>query len=183
MRLREKLGVRDANVRRYYPDVLANAKEMKILAGVVEPELDLAIGRLKQHALNTFVFDFDDKGLERWEQMLSIVPRAGANKEERRREILIRINASLPYTERQLQKLIDATFGGGNVTASTDHNEYTVWLDLAVHANIDTWALSRYVRQVVPANMGINLRTAQESNSALYFGGRVAEYSEQRIGG
>lgn len=39
--LRKRLSFRDVNIRHYFPDILANAKEFISWADVVEPELNV----------------------------------------------------------------------------------------------------------------------------------------------
>lgn len=72
--LRNSLELRTANIRYYFPDVLVNAVEFKELGNAVDPELNRIIKILVENALNTFVFDLDEYGASRWEEMLKLTP-------------------------------------------------------------------------------------------------------------
>lgn len=181
--LRKSLDLRAACIRRYFPDVLANAAEFIAYADVVEPELDIVIQNLVGNALNTFVYDIDERGARRWEEMLHITPAVGAALEERRRQILAKINAQLPYTIRNFQKMLNATFGAGVVTVSVDHDNYAEWLSIAPGENIDQDFLTTYARQVTPANLTLNLRTDHAVTTAIRHGGAAITYEYITIGG
>ena len=64
--LRDTLSLRESNVRRYFPDVLANACEFIAYADVLEPELNLLIKKILGEGLNTFVYDIDEQGAARY---------------------------------------------------------------------------------------------------------------------
>lgn len=181
--LRKSLDLRAANVRRYFPDVLANAREFVALADVTEPELDAVIGEMAGAALNTFVLDIDERGARRWEDMLGLTAAAGATLEERRRQILAKINAQLPYTIRNFQKMLNATFGAGVVTVSVDHDKYAEWLSIAPGADIDQGFLTTYARQISPANLTLNIRTDHAVKAGIRHGGAVVVFEHIRAGG
>ena len=63
---------RDVRVERYFPDVLANAKEFMAMGAAVDPELKLNWKALIKQMLNTFVYDLDVDGAARWEKMLNL---------------------------------------------------------------------------------------------------------------
>ena len=46
-KLRKEFNLRNANVERYYPDVISNAKELKSLSKTRDKELDRWIDRVK----------------------------------------------------------------------------------------------------------------------------------------
>ena len=94
--LRDTIEMRDANIRRYFPDVLAPAVEFKAYADVVEPELNVLIGLMIKHALDPFVFDLDEEGAARWEAMLKLTPRSADTLDDRRMAILATITPNTP---------------------------------------------------------------------------------------
>lgn len=120
---------RDVAVERYYPSVLAPAKEFKILAAMEDAEFKTLWDLTWQWFLNTFVYEFDIAGAQRWESMLRITPPAESSLEDRRAAILRRINTQLPYTLRRLQEILDAEYGESMAVASTN-TDYELWLDI-----------------------------------------------------
>lgn len=65
--------IRNVHVERYYPDVLANAKEFKVIASIENPEFTKAWTALWKQFLNTFVYSLDEDGATRWESIY--IPR------------------------------------------------------------------------------------------------------------
>lgn len=120
---------RDVSVQRYYPNVLAPAKDFKALAEAENPEYAILWDALWKWFANTFVVNIDEDGAARWESMLKLHPLPEDTLADRRMRILIAINAIVPYTIRRLQQLLDAGYGEGNAVASTN-NEYELWIDI-----------------------------------------------------
>lgn len=181
--LKKQLNLRNANIERYYPDVISNAKELKSLSKTIDKELDMWIDRVKENFLNTFVYDLNKKGCERFEEMLRITPNVNASINNRRQQILAKINAQLPYTERNFQKILDVAFGIGAVTVSVDYNKYIEWLTVAPETQISHEVLTNYARQITPANLAINLRASANVKNTIYHGAKSIVYEHVIIGG
>lgn len=128
------LNPREVRIERYFPDVLANAKEFKALAGAVNPELKLNWQALIKQMANTFVYDLDKDGAARWEDMLNLHPPRTDTLDARKKRILTKINSTLPYTFRSFQNMLDGIYGKGQVTEQLNADEYELWLDLAATA-------------------------------------------------
>lgn len=149
--------IRDVHVERYYPSVLAPAKEFKTIAEAENPEFAVLWRRWWKWYLNTFVYDLDYEGAARWENMIGIRPKATDTLDERRAEILVRINATLPYTHRRLEQMLNALCGTGLYEIDLDYNKY----NLAIITNPDvTMGLNRIstlLRAIVPANLTLDI--------------------------
>ena len=103
--------IRDVQVQRYYPNVLANAKEFKQIAQLENNEFKFVWQAVCKWFLNTFVYDTDLQGIKRWEDMLKIIPPKEATLADRRNLVLMRINTMLPYTIRRLEQILNAVYG------------------------------------------------------------------------
>lgn len=149
--------IRDVHVERYYPNVLAPAKEFKVIAEVENPEFAALWKRWWKWYLNTFVCDLDYEGAARWEYMIGIRPKATDTLDERRAEILVRINATLPYTHRRLEQMLNALCGAGLYEIDLDYNKY----NLAIITNPDVTKglnrISTLLRAIVPANLTLDI--------------------------
>ncbi len=163
--------VRDVHVERYYPPVVAPAKEFKEIAEVVNPELNLVWKRLWQLFLNTFVYYIDETGAARWESMLKLRPKETDDLEVRRRRILAKINSQLPYTHRQLQNMLDATYGAGRSQVSLNYNNYALWVDILASILTRTKEMRTFLRVIVPANLTIGISNTQTLSHRVYAGG------------
>ncbi len=162
--------VRDVHVERYYPDVLSNAKEFKVIASIENPEFVKAWQSLWKQFLNTFVYSLDEDGAARWESMLKLHISPSDTLATRRKRILAKINSSLPYTERKLQNMLDGIHGAGNVKTSIAYDKYIVWAEMIAPLLLKSAGIRTYLRAIIPANMGIGISNTKSANMSLYAG-------------
>ena len=163
--------VRDVHVERYYPQVVAPAKEFKAIAEVVNPELSFVWKRLWQLFCNTFVYSIDEVGATRWENMLKLRPKLTDDLATRRRRILTKINSQLPYTHRQLENMLAATYGAGKTKVSFNYGHYALWVDILASIITRTPEMRNFLRVIIPANMVIGISNTQTLNQKIYTGG------------
>lgn len=166
---------RNVRLQRYYPDVMAPAKEFRALAETENPEFNLIWGHAWKWLANTFVLDIDEDGATRWETMLHLQKLPEDTLQDRRMRILIAINAIIPYTIRRLQQLLDAGYGEGNAVASTN-KEYELWIDINNSIIFSTVAMRIMLRAIVPANLTINIGQTIPAAGGMYAGGKVSMY-------
>lgn len=169
--LRKRLSSRDANIRHYFPDILANAKEFISWADVVELELNVVIYELLQNCLNTFIYDVDERGLERYESMLRIIPNVDASFEDRRREVLLMINNKILYTHRSLRDIFNSRNGKNKVSISLNYGKYELWLDIVYNLVFASDQIRTYARNIIPANLTVNLSNTKEAGGKIFAGG------------
>lgn len=155
--LRDTIEMRDANIRRYFPDVLAPAVEFKVYADVVEPELNVLIGLMIKNALNTFVFDLDEEGAARWEAMLKLTPRSADTLDDRRMAILATITPNTPYTYRKLEIMLADICGEGNYSINLQHNQYYIKVLVALGVKRQRDTAEYMLKCVLPANLTIEV--------------------------
>lgn len=165
--------VRDVHVERYYPAVVAPAKEFKAIANAENPELNLVWRRVWQLFLNTFVYDMNEDGATRWESMLKLRPKVTDDLEARRRRILAKINSQLPYTHRQLKNMLAATYGAGKTKVSINYNAYALWVDILASILTRTPEMRNFLRVIIPANLTIGISNTQKLNQGIYVGGYI----------
>jgi len=159
--------IRTVHVERYYPDVLANAKEFKTIAAAENPEFKKVWKAIWKQFLNTFVYSLDEDGAARWESMLKLYPASTDTLDTRRKRILSKINSSLPYTERSLQNMLDGIYGAGNIEVSIAYNKYIVWLDTMAALLLKSARIRTFARAIVPANMTIGIRNTKNARLSL----------------
>lgn len=164
---------RDVTVQRYYPNVLASAKEFKALAAAENPEYKLLWDDAYQWFLNTFVNYIDEEGAKRWEDMLGIIVQPGETLEERKTVILARMNTMLPYTIRRFKQMLDALYGEDMVIPSTN-TDYELWLDIDNTVILKSNALRIFARSIIPANLTIMIKTELTADAYMYIGGKVS---------
>lgn len=155
--LRDSLKLRKANIKHYFPDVLANAVEFKEFAKTVDPELNCIIGLLVEKALNTFVFDLDADGATRWEDMLKLIPRSTDTLNDRRMAILVKITPNAPYTYKKLEILLDGICGEGNYSIDLKHDQYYIKILIALGVKRQRQTAEYMLRCILPANLTIEI--------------------------
>lgn len=170
---------RDVHVERYYPDVLAPAKEFKALSASEDEEFNALYEEAWKWFANTFVYDTDLEGVERWEKMLKITPSKSDTLSDRRKEILFKINNRVPYTERTLKQMYDIMYGVDLVVPKVRENLYELVLNLTGDAIWEAKRIKIYARGIVPANLVI-LTSRFLGEYPLYFhaAGTVQNYKK-----
>ena len=164
---------RDVKVERYFPDVLAPAKEFKEIAAAEDPEYALMYDAAWKWFANTFIFHADEDGIARWEKMLSIYPEPTATLEDRRVALYLALNGTLPYTERAFKNLCDNLFYAGAIIPVVSPNQYTLTINADAGMMTRLGALFRYARLIVPANLAIQTAHTIEVQEYHYVGGVV----------
>lgn len=165
---------RTVNLAHYYPNTVYPSKEFQTLADIGESELNKLWSASWQLMLNTFVYNLNEEGATRWENMLKIYPADGANLYSRRRAILAKINSSNPYTERSFQNILDGIYGKGNVKLILDIDKYELWLEVTPALSLKESELRKRTRVTVPANLGIFVQNTKNVTLNAYWGGRCS---------
>ena len=117
---------RTVDIEHYDPDVISNAKEFQELANAENPEFNIIADLTNKWFNNTFVYDADEKGVEQWENMLSLLPSADDTLPIRKMAILQKIMASTPYTIRKLQSMFDGGYGINEIIATEQIPKYNL---------------------------------------------------------
>ena len=142
---------REQKIRANYVYKLIN--NFIVLLGVVSSIITIALG---------------------WEDMLKIIPPAGASLYSRKLAILAKLNKSAPYTEKSLQIMLDGVFGAGLIDVSVIYDKYALYLDLETNLLLSqSDYIRRFVREIIPANMGIFVSNTKKVVSNIYFGGAL----------
>ena len=164
---------RNVQVQRYYPNVLAPAEEFKTLAKLENEEFSAAWNAVWKWFLNTYVYEIDIDGAERWEEMLKIIPPQGASLEVRKKAILAKLNTLLPYTIRRLQEILDNRYGAGLTKAKTTKAyELMVTIDNKVILQVNEMRI--LLRSIIPANLIIKVIQELSWPGELYIGGQIS---------
>lgn len=174
--------VRKVQVEKFYPDVIAHAKEFRLIGASENPELEALYNRLHQWFLNGFVMDIDVEGAKRWEFMLSLVPKAGDSLEERRKRILGKINAMTPYTHRRLMEMLAAKYGEGVVSFELGYDNYQMIVDIPRNLMAKAMQLWVYLRAIIPANLDLRIHNTRKVPNACFAGAVLTQKRRLSIG-
>jgi hypothetical protein len=140
----------------YLPTVIKNVREYGVMMAAEQPEIFGLFGDIQTALDNQFILYMDLYGVERWENIIGIVPRGDATLEERRFAVLARVLERTPFTYRTLEKALAGLCGEGNFDIILDTNHY--WL--RVWVNLPSESLKReataFLKRYCPANLIIN---------------------------
>lgn len=147
---------RIVDVLDYLPKVIRTIKEFEVLGDAENPEIN-NLWLDNQIVLNNqFINTLDEQGCARWEKMLDITPKGTATIEDRRLAILARINASLPYTYRQLENFL-RNICDDDYTMTLDNANYTLTVLLNLSRQNQFDEVSNLLARVIPANLICNV--------------------------
>ena len=136
----------------YLPDVIKDVTEYQEIANAENPTINTLWENHRKTFNNQFIDTLDEQGCARWEKMLDITPKGTATVEDRRLAILARINASLPYTYRQLENFLKNICGNGyTINLDSAHYKLTVLLNLNRKNQFDE--VENLLAKVIPANI------------------------------
>lgn len=139
----------------YLPSVLKEILEYQIITKAEQPEID----RLKEQLQETYDNQFYDlarlSGVERYEEILNIIPGAEDSLDLRRLRIKSRMTMQLPYSIRVLRSKLVQLFGEGNFDLLLRNEIY----ELIVRSDLANAGQMKILRQLlsemVPCNLWI----------------------------
>ncbi len=139
----------------YLPDVLLKTCEFPLLCLAEQPEFDGFLSAAENVLDSQFIMTAPEAAIDRYERIFGIVARDTESLDDRRFQILAKINEQLPYTIRRLRVLLDSFCGAENYSVDVDHAHYilSVQFNLSAKSNFGDELLER----MVPANMQIRI--------------------------
>lgn len=102
---------------------------------------------------NQFVVDATEEGVSRYEQILGIKPKATYTLDERKFNVLARMNEQLPYTMEQLHSSLVALCGEEGYALSMNNDSYTLMVKLSLYNENNVQAVVELLDKMVPANI------------------------------
>ena len=140
----------------YLPDIIKDVTEYQEITNAENPTINTLWENHRKTFNNQFIDTLDEQGCARWEKMLDITPKGTATVEDRRLAILARINASLPYTYRQLENFL-RNICDDDYTMTLDNANYTLTVLLNLSRQNQFDEVSNLLAKVIPANLICNV--------------------------
>lgn len=94
-----------------------------------------------------------ENGVKRWESILGVTPKANYTLDERRFQILARLNEQLPYTVDTLKIALASLCGVDGYTLKLDPSKYELVVKLALASESNVEAVSVLLNKMIPANI------------------------------
>ena len=137
----------------YLPSILLKTYEFPLLCDTEQREFD-RLNTAVDEVLNAqFVSTAGERGIERYEQIFSIVPQDTDTLDERRFRVLAKINAQLPFSIRRLRQQLATLCGEDGYKLELDGGRYTLTVKVALTAKRNQQVVEELLANIVPANM------------------------------
>ena len=136
-----------------WPEYLQDKREMQAIAETLNASLKDYYTETDATYRNLFVASADEAGLERYESFYGIQPRNDSTLDDRRMEILTKMQTRMPYTKRMLNGLLTSLLGADSYTLEVKTSEYKVTVIVELKRKNQVNAVAALLRRAIPANM------------------------------
>jgi hypothetical protein len=141
------------NIEGYWPEFYREYKDLLAIAAALDVQLKQTQKTVQSAHTNGFVYLADEDGIARYEKEFGIIPAADANLEDRRVEVVSRLNSRTPYTKRVLKRFLDNLVGADGYTMAVDYANHMVKIMIELKRKKQVASVSELLRRVLPANM------------------------------
>lgn len=146
----------NVDILSYLPPVIRDIREVKSIGVAENPELKLLWQTLDDLMNDQFIHTATEKGIRRWERILEIKPSSSSTLEDRRWEILNRINVKIPYTFNMLRNKLSAMYGD-RFTLKFINGTYTLKIRISNELVKQLESTKNMLDVIVPANIAVDL--------------------------
>lgn len=175
--------VKTVNLIKYLPVFMHEYKEIKTITDCENPIIQDECLRLKQAFRNNFIFLTDETGIAIFEKMMKIYPPSNASLASRQAAVFTKWNSSLPYTWEWLLEFLENYFSNSNTIATPILYNLIYGLDIELVKEEGftdfEYALFTYLREVIPANLVLNIINIKESSGTYYLGNLETQILEE----
>ncbi len=163
----------------YYPPVLKELREIKIIAEVMDSELEDQKTAREKVRDECFVYTAEDEGLERWEKILNIKVTDADDIELRRFNILAKLMKNKNYLIDVLNNLI----GENNYTLRYYVDEIRLQVVLKLERREYFQAVAELLEEFVPVNVELDISIAYNTHNILgkHTHNELAQYTHDEL--
>lgn len=166
----------------YLPPFLQEVREFKEIFNSEDIELERINKAIDEIKREVIVKTAESYGLDRYEKIYNIVPDTN-NIEQRRFNILSKINNKIPFTINWLKNKLETLVGKDNYRIDVKHNEYSITIEVIMLFEDIANSLNINLREQLPANMLITVNLFQTEKAQMYFGAIMRQGDYMKIGG
>lgn len=172
---------REVDLASYLPPFLAKFKEITAALEAENPEFKLLWRATDRVLRNEFIATADEYGIERFEEIMKIMPDKGADLETRRFKLLILWNAGTPFTKSELYKKLVSICGSEDEFELVEkYQEYQIEIYTHLGAIGAFEMVLSVLKEMLPCNiLAIYLNTVPIKSPARYYFGGVACITEK----
>lgn len=167
----------------FLPPVTRDSKDVQELMRIEETELQALWEAMCNIFYNQFISTMTAYGLQQWEAIFDVMPKATDTLQDRRTRILQLLMGTRPYTVLSFQAILDNIYGPGNVTIHVDNDKYEFWAELTADMMSQNMSIREFAETIVPKNLLILISNTQNATLRQYAGGYVRQQSAISIAG
>ena len=157
---------------------MQDMKEIKVLLSAEDSDVETFWTDIEDVFRDQYFLEAAETGLQHYEKMLGIVPKATDDMETRKFRIFAKFNERLPYTEITVNKQLEILCGVGNYTMEVIFERYAVIVRIALVSKRKFEEVKEMLRNILPANLllDIDLLYNQHMTFEDMTHGKMSEY-------
>lgn len=171
------------NLIEWLPKYLQEYREIKEIMSVENPEIENLYSEINTTLDNQFILHCNEKGIERFEKLLNIIPNSDDNLPGRISRVLTRFNDSIPYTYKGLIQKLNVMCGEGNYFVNLINNEYKLEITVSLVYGGQVEELDYMLSYMIPANIIVKSKNeiVNKKQCSIYLGNIVVTVKEVTI--
>lgn len=167
----------------WLPKYLQEYREIKEIMSTENPEIEYLYGEINTTMDNQFIHTCNEKGIERFEKLLGIIPNHDDNLPGRISRVLSRWNDSIPYTYKGLIQKLNVICGEDKYFINLKNDEYILELTVSLVFGGQVEELDYMLSYMIPANIVVECKNevVNKLEDKIYLGGAVVTTKEITI--
>lgn len=137
----------------YLPPFVQEYREIRAIMDAEQINVETTWTDAESVLADQFVQEATEKGIARYEKILKITPKGNYTLDERKFNVLARMNEQLPYTMKQLQSSLTALCGEDGYFLKIDYDAYALTVKLALFNENNVEAVEELLYKMLPANI------------------------------
>ena len=146
-----------AKINSYYPDIIKDIREFKVLAEAQDNSLSLIYDALENIMDDQFIETAKNYGVARLEKIVKIKPKDTDTIEERKFKLLAKYNENIPFTKRRLIELLDTLCGNDGYVLEINNNQFSLNVNVELKQKKNVQAVEETLERIIPINMVFNV--------------------------
>lgn len=167
----------------YLPPFMQKYLELRQIMDAEQPEIN-SLWTAYENALDDqFIMDATEYGVRRWENMLKVTPKDTDSLDERKFNILAKLNQELPYTLTKLKEVLTTLCGADGFSIDLQPEQYHIEVTLALSNNNNYQNVVNVLAKMIPANMTQYVKIMYNGNDVLaqYTHAELAAYMHEQL--
>ena len=144
---------REVDLLNYLPTYVSEYREIKEIMNSMSQEVQALVNSVDTFKDNLFIYTTNEKGIERYEQLVGITPLDTDTLSDRQYKVVSKWNVAIPYTMRSLQEKLSALCGGNDKIQVEMVDTYSISVKVGLTEKNKLEATDTMVKNLIPCNM------------------------------